>query len=141
MEDADVAVVCMGTSVETAREVASEMREKGIKAGVVGLRVIRPFPFMEIQEALKDVKAVAALDRSSPNGAPGMLFNEIAGALFNTDTKALLSGYVYGLGGRDLTKKHLADLYTELQANVDAGKVLTPLQQFIGVRGPKLQFL
>jgi len=141
MDDADVAVVCMGTSVETAREVALEMREKGIKAGVVGLRVVRPFPFMEIAKALEGIKAIAALDRSSPNGAAGMLFNEIAGALFNTDTKALLSGYVYGLGGRDLTKKQLTDLYTELQANVDAGKVLTPLQQFIGVRGPKLQFL
>jgi pyruvate ferredoxin oxidoreductase alpha subunit len=141
MDDADVAVVCMGTSVETAREVATEMRTKGIKAGVVGIRVIRPFPFEAIIEALKDVKAIAALDRSSPNGAPGMLFNEIAGALFNTDTKALLSGYVYGLGGRDLTKKHLTELYTELQANVDAGKVTTPLQQFIGVRGPKLAFL
>jgi pyruvate ferredoxin oxidoreductase alpha subunit len=70
-----------------------------------------------------------------------MLFNEIAGSLFNTDTKALLSGYVYGLGGRDLTKAHLTDLFTELQANVDAGKVTTPLQQFIGVRGPKLSFL
>jgi pyruvate ferredoxin oxidoreductase alpha subunit len=141
MDDADVCVVCMGTSVETAREVAKEMRVKGIKAGVVGIRVLRPIPFFEIIEALKDVKAIAALDRSSPNGAAGMLFNEIAGALFNTDTKALLSGYVYGLGGRDLTKKHLTDLYTELQANVDAGKVLTPLQQFIGVRGPKLAFL
>ncbi len=141
MDDADVAVVCMGTSVETAREVATEMREKGIKAGVVGLRVIRPFPFMEIKEALEGIKAIATLDRSSPNGAAGMLFNEIAGALFNSDTKALLSGYVYGLGGRDLTKKHLVDLYTELQGNVDAGKVTTPLQQFIGVRGPKLQFL
>jgi pyruvate ferredoxin oxidoreductase alpha subunit len=141
MDDADVCVVCMGTSVETAREVAKEMREKGIKAGVVGLRVIRPFPFFEIQEALKDVKAIAALDRSSPNGAPGMLFNELAGALYNTDSRALLSGYVYGLGGRDLTKKQLTDLYTELQANIDAGKILTPLQQFIGVRGPKLQFL
>jgi len=141
VDDADVVVVCMGTSVETAREVAKEMREKGIKAGVVGIRVVRPFPFFEIQEALKDVPAIAALDRSAPGGAPGMLFNEIAGCLFNTDTKALLSGYIYGLGGRDLTKKHLVDLFTELQANVDAGKVLTPLQQFIGVRGPKLQFL
>jgi len=141
IEDADVAVVCMGSSVETAREVAVEMREKGIKAGVVGLRVVRPFPFMEIAQALKEVKAIGALDRSSPNGAAGMLFNEIAGALYNTDTKALLSGYVYGLGGRDLRKSHLVDLYTELQANVDAGKVTTPLQQFIGVRGPKLAYL
>jgi pyruvate ferredoxin oxidoreductase alpha subunit len=141
MQDADVVVVCMGTSVETAREVATEMRKEGIKAGVVGIRVLRPFPFMQIAEALKGVKAIGALDRSSPNGAAGMLFNELAGALFNTDTKALLSGYVYGLGGRDLTKAHLRDLYKELQTNVDAGKVTTQLQQFIGVRGPKLAFL
>ncbi len=141
MDDADVAVICMGTSVETAREVATEMRAKGIKAGVVGIRVFRPFPFEQIKEALKGAKAIATLDRSSPNGAPGALFNEIAGALYNTDDRALLSGYVYGLGGRDLTKAHLTDLYNELQANVDAGKVTTPLQQFIGVRGPKLAFL
>ena len=141
MDDADVAVVCIGTSVETAREVALEMRDKGIKAGVVGVRVIRPFPFMAIADALKDVKAVGALDRSAPGGAAGMLFNEIAGSLFNTDSKMLLSGYIYGLGGRDLTKKHLVDLYNELQANADAGKVLTQQQQFIGVRGPKLAYL
>lgn len=141
MDDADVCVVCLGTSVETAREVAREMREQGIKAGVVGLRVIRPIPFFQLADALKGVKAIAALDRSSPNGAAGMLFNEIAGALFNTDTKALLSGYVYGLGGRDLTKAHLVSLFKELQANADAGKVTTQLQQFIGVRGPKLAFL
>jgi len=141
MDDADVCVVCMGTSVETAREVAGEMRAKGIKAGVIGIRVLRPTPFADIIDALKDVKAIAALDRSAPGGAPGMLFNELAGALYNTEDRALLSGYVYGLGGRDLTKKHLVDLYTELQVNVDAGKVTTPLQQFIGVRGPKLSFL
>ncbi len=141
MDDADVAVVCMGTSVETAREVAKEMREKGIKAGVVGIRVFRPFPFMAIAEALKGVKAVAALDRSAPGGTAGALFNEIAGSLFNSDSKIVLSGYIYGLGGRDLTKRHLVDLYTELQANADAGKVLTQQQQFIGVRGPKLAYL
>jgi len=141
MDDADVAVVCMGTSVETAREVAKEMRAKGIKAGVVGIRVFRPFPFKQVAEALKGTKAVGILDRSSPNGAAGALFNEIAAALYNEASRPLLSGYVYGLGGRDLTKVHLSDLYTELQANVDAGKVLTPLQQFIGVRGPKLSFL
>jgi len=141
MDDADVTVICMGTSVETAREVAKEMRVKGIKAGVVGIRVFRPFPFAEIKEALKNVKAIAVLDRSAPGGTPGAMFNEIAGALYNTDDRALLSGYIYGLGGRDLTKAHLVDLYTELQANVDAGKVTTPLQQFIGVRGPKLAFL
>lgn len=141
MEDAEVAVFCLGTSVETAREVATEMRAKGIKAGVVGLRVIRPFPFARIQEALKDIKAVAILDRSSPNGAAGAMFNEVSAAMYASDYNPLISGYIYGLGGRDLTKAHLVDLYNELQANVEAGKVTTQLQQFIGVRGPKLAYL
>jgi len=141
MDDADVAVICMGTSVETAREVALEMRAKGIKAGVVGIRVIRPFPFFAIQDALKDVKSIATLDRSAPGGTVGMLFNEMAGAMYNLETRPMLSGKIYGLGGRDLTKAHLVDLFTELQANVDTGKITTPLQQFIGVRGPKLSFL
>ena len=139
--DADVAIVAMGSAVETAREVAKDMRAEGIKAGVVGIRVFRPFPFAQIAETLKDIKSVAILDRSSPNGAAGALFNEISAALYNTDSKALLSGYIYGLGGRDLTKAHLVALYKELQANADAGKVTTQLQQFIGVRGPKLSFL
>ena len=141
MDDADVAVFCLGTSVETAREVATEMRAKGVKAGVVGLRVIRPFPFARVQEALKDVKAIAVLDRSSPNGAPGAMFNEVCAAMYSSDSSPLISGYVYGLGGRDLTKAHLVDLYNELETNVKAGKVTTQLQQFIGVRGPKLSFL
>ncbi len=141
MEDADVAVFCLGTSVETAREVAKEMRTKGVKAGVVGLRVIRPFPFTQVQAALKDVKAVAVLDRSSPNGAAGAMFNEVTTAMYNAENSPLISGYIYGLGGRDLTKVHLVDLYNELDTNVKAGKVTTPLQQFIGVRGPKLAYL
>jgi pyruvate ferredoxin oxidoreductase alpha subunit len=141
MDDADVAVFCLGTSVETAREVAGEMRSKGVKAGVIGLRVIRPFPFERVQEALKDVKAVAILDRSSPNGAPGAMYNEVCAAMYSSDSSPLISGYVYGLGGRDLTKAHLVDLYNELETNVKAGKVTTQLQQFIGVRGPKLSFL
>jgi len=141
IDDADVAVVCMGSAVETAREVAREMRDNGIKAGVVGIRVFRPFPFEEISKTLRNIKAVAALDRSAPGGAAGALFNEIAGSLINTDSKVILSGYIYGLGGRDLTKKHLVDLFEELQANAVAGKLLTKQQQFIGVRGPKLAFL
>jgi pyruvate ferredoxin oxidoreductase alpha subunit len=135
LDDADVAVVCMGTSVETAREVAAELRaEQGIKAGVIGIRVFRPWPFEQIAETLSGIKAIGALDRSSPNGTPGALFNELAGCMVNMENSGVLTGYVYGLGGRDLTKAHL-------QANADAGKPTTALQQFIGVRGPKLSFL
>lgn len=140
MDDAEVAVVCMGTSVETAEEVAKELRAQGIKAGVIGIRVIRPWPFEQIKEALKGVKAVAALDRSSPNGTFGMLYNELAGVLVNSGQQTVLTNYIYGLGGRDLTKVHLVSVFNELQANAESGKPTTPLQQFIGLRGPKLSF-
>ncbi len=140
MDDAEVAVVCMGTSVETAEEVSNELRAQGIKAGVVGIRVFRPFPLEQLASVLKDVKAIAALDRSSPHGAVGALFNELSGALFNTDCKAVMTNYIYGLGGRDLTKAHLVGIFNDLKANADAGKPTTPLQQYIGLRGPKLSF-
>ncbi|MBN2869358.1 MAG: 2-oxoacid:ferredoxin oxidoreductase subunit alpha [Campylobacterales bacterium] len=140
MEDAELAVVCMGTSVETAEEVSNELRAKGIKAGVIGIRVFRPWPLEQLAVVLKDVKAIAALDRSSPHGTVGTLYNEIAGSLFNTGTKAVLTNYIYGLGGRDLTKAHLVGIYEDLKANMDAGKPTTPLQQYIGLRGPKLSF-
>ena len=141
MEDAELAVICIGTSVETAIEVAGELRAQGMKAGVVGIRVLRPWPFEKLAELLKGCKAIAALDRSSPHGTVGMLYNEISGTLFNTDTKAVLTNYIYGLGGRDLTKAHLVNIYNDLKANMEAGKPTTPLQQYIGVRGPKLAFL
>lgn len=140
MEDAEIAVVCMGTSVETAEEVSNELRAQGIKAGVVGIRVFRPFPLERIAEVLKGCKAIAALDRSSPHGTVGALYNELSGALFNTDTKAVMTNYIYGLGGRDLTKAHLVGIFNDLKANADAGKPTTPLQQYIGLRGPKLSF-
>lgn len=140
MDDAEIAIVCMGTSVETAEEVSKELRTQGIKAGVVGIRVFRPFPLEQIAAALKNTKAIATLDRSSPNGTMGMLFNEISGALFNTDTNTVLTNYIYGLGGRDLTKSSLQSVYRNLQANAQAGHPTTPLQQFIGLRGPVLSF-
>ena len=53
---------------------------------------------------------------------------------------SLPSNYIYGLGGRDLTKAHLVGIFNDLKANMDAGKPTTPLQQYIGLRGPKLSF-
>ncbi|HEX5670673.1 MAG TPA: 2-oxoacid:ferredoxin oxidoreductase subunit alpha [Sulfuricurvum sp.] len=140
VDDAEMVVICMGTSVETAMEVVDELRAKGMKVGVVGIRVFRPWPLEQLAEVLKNVKAIGALDRSSPHGTVGMLYNEIAGTLFNTDTKAVLTNYIYGLGGRDLTKVHLVGIFNDLKANMDAGKPTTPLQQYIGLRGPKLSF-
>jgi len=141
MEDAEIAIVALGTTVESARAAAQIMRdEQGIKVGIVSPRVFRPFPKDLIVDALKDVKAVATMDRSSPGGALGMLFNEISGAMINCEKRPLLSNYIYGLGGRDMTIKDLKEIIAETKANADAGKLVTPTQQFSGLRGPKLSF-
>jgi pyruvate ferredoxin oxidoreductase alpha subunit len=141
MEDAEVAIVALGTTVETARITAEMMREEGIKAGVIAPRVFRPFPMEEIIEALGDVKAIACMDRSAPGGTVGMLYNEISGALINTDKRPVVTNYIYGLGGRDTTIEMLKDLFRELKTNADAGKIVSgKVQKFLGVRGPELTY-
>jgi len=140
MEDAEVAIVALGTTVETAAMVAKMMREEGIKAGVVSPRLIRPWPYEQLKKALANVKAIACLDRSSPNGALGMLYNEISATLYQNENRPVISNYIYGLGGRDFTIDHAKEIYRELDANAKEGKLTTPLQQFVGLRGPKLSF-
>ncbi len=141
MEDAEVAIVALGTTVETARLVAEQIRkEEGIKAGVVSPRCFRPFPFDNIREALKDVKAVACMDRSAPGGALGALFNEVAAALQAGGNSAIMTNYIYGLGGRDLTVESLKEIYRELDKNAKSGQRSGKIQQFVSLRGPKLEY-
>ncbi len=141
MEDAEVAIIALGTTIETAKMVAEEIRKsEGIKAGVVAPRCFRPFPFDDVRDALKDVKAIACMDRSSPAGALGALYNEVAGALYTSDKKPLMTNYIYGLGGRDLTVDAIKDIYRELDANAKSGKRTGKVQQFISLRGPKLEY-
>ena len=141
LDDADVAIVAMGTTVDTAMMVADQLRAEGKKVGVLGLRVIRPFPFEKLAAALSNVKSVCCMDRSAPGGAPGMLYNEVCGAMYNSANHPVVTGYIYGLGGRDMTVEYLKGIFADGEANADAGKPTTALQQFIGVRGPKLNFL
>jgi len=141
MDDAEIAIVALGSTVESAIKAANDLREsEGIKAGVVAPRVIRPFPFEEVKEVLSNVKAIATLDRSAPGGTFGALYNEISGAMYQSDNKPIINNYIYGLGGRDMTQNDLKEIFRDIKKNADAGKLTTPLQQFSGLRGPKLSF-
>jgi len=140
MEDADVCVIGLGTTVESARVAAKEMRDEGIKAGVVAIRCFRPFPYEEVREALKNVKSIAVTDRSSPGGAMGAFYNEVAAAMMTSQSRPLVTNYIYGLGGRDISIENLKDIIKEQQANADAGYITTDIQQFTNLRGPKLGF-
>jgi len=141
MEDAEIAIVALGSTVESAVQAARDLREnEGIKAGVVATRVIRPFPYEEVKETLKNVKAIATLDRSAPGGTLGMLYNEITASMYQGDSKPVINNYIYGLGGRDMTQNDIKEIFRDIKKNADAGKLVTPLQQFSGLRGPKLSF-
>lgn len=142
MDDAEVAIFALGTTAESARVAAKTARKNGIKAGVVSLKVFRPFPYALVGEALKHTKAVGIMDKSLPAGAMGALFNEVGAALYQVPDSAhpVLSNYIYGLGERDITQVDLVEIFKELDANAKAGKLTHPTQQFIGLRGPKMSF-
>lgn len=142
MEDAEVAIFALGTTAESARVAAKTARKNGIKAGVVSVKVFRPFPYALVGEALKRTKAVGIMDKSLPAGAMGALFNEVGVALYQVPDSArpVLSNYIYGLGERDITQVDLVEIFKELDSNAKAGKLTHATQQFIGLRGPKLSF-
>ncbi len=142
MEDAEVAIFAIGTTAESARVAAKAMRANGIKAGVVTIHVLRPFPYEQVGEALKNAKAVAIMDKSSPAGAMGAMFNEVSAAIYRaaTNNRPILSNYVYGLGERDLTQKDIKKVYSELAEDVKAGKLTHKSQQWICLRGKEMGF-
>lgn len=140
LDDADIALVLMGSAYETAQLAVDKAREEGIKVGLLMPRVFRPFPYNEVADKLKNVKVIAALDRSAPMGTVGALYNEVAGALMANGKNAIMTNYIYGLGGRDTTIDHILEVIKETNKNFEAGKRVTDLQGFINLRGPKLSF-
>jgi pyruvate ferredoxin oxidoreductase alpha subunit len=139
-KNADIAIVCLGSTFETAMLAIKQLKEEGINACVVAPRVFRPFPLEEIALALQNVKAVACMDRSAPGGTVGALYNEVAGALINSPKRPLVSNLIYGLGGRDMTVALLKDIFRTLNKEASEGKLAGKIQRFIGVRGPELSF-
>jgi len=115
MEDAEYVIVVIGSTAGNARHVARELRAEGVKAGVLKVRVFRPFPFAEIAEAIKGVKAVAVLDRSESFGAEGgPLFLEVRSALYDYDVRPAMVNYIYGLGGSDVRLELMRTVYNDL---------------------------
>ncbi|HAF26170.1 MAG TPA: pyruvate ferredoxin oxidoreductase [Lachnospiraceae bacterium] len=134
MEDAEVAIVLMGSSAGTAKAAVDELRNEGVKAGLIKVRVFRPFPGEEIAEALKDCKAVAVLDKSegfSANGGP--LFAETASVCINMEKRPKMIDIVYGLGGRDFTVKSAGSVFERLLDIVKTGQT-GPLYTHMGQR-------
>ena len=134
LDDAEIAVVCMNSTAGTTKDVVDSLREKGIKAGMLKIRVFRPFPAEEIANSLSHLKAVAVLDKAdSLNGAGGALFEDVVSGMYINGNNVKALSYVYGIGGRDTTTKEIEQVYTELQEIANLEKVENPYR-YIGLR-------
>jgi len=132
LDDADVAIVAMGSTAGTASVAVDQAREKGVKAGLLKLRMFRPFPGDEIAELVKAVGCVAVMDRSVSFGLRGgPLFNEVRS--FVNGGCPLLINYVYGLGGRDINATEIESILAELVKIKESGDP-GELYRYIGLR-------
>ena len=134
LEDAEIAFVILNSAAGTSKDVIDEFRNKGIKAGLLKPRLYRPFPYEEVGEALKHLKAVCVLDRADAFGASyGPLFTDIAASLYPYKERPILINKIYGLGGRDYLPEHAELVLNELAETAKTGKVKT-FKEYIGVR-------
>lgn len=135
LDDAEIAIVCMNSTAGTTKVVVDELRNKGIKAGLLKVRVYRPFPAEEISKALSNVKALAVLDRAdSLNACGGALFTDVTSGMFVNNVHIPTVNYIYGIGGRDTTAKDIEGVYNDLLEIVKTGNIDNPYRYF-GLKG------
>lgn len=124
MEDAERVVVVLSSTAGTAKAVVDQLRANGEKVGLLKPRVIRPFPAAEMVKALSGAKAVAVMDRAeafSTQGGP--IFTELRAAFYSAQTRPLMRGYIFGLGGRDTTTREIKKVFSDLSDDLRAGRV------------------
>ena len=116
------------------KEVVDELRQEGVKAGLLRLRTFRPFPVEEIKSTLSKIKAIAVMDKSiSFGGNGGAVFQEIRHALYDLEIQPYVINYIYGLGGRDTSPKEFRKIYEEL-AHIQKTDQIRKLVNYIGLR-------
>ncbi|TAN42863.1 MAG: pyruvate ferredoxin oxidoreductase [Nitrospirae bacterium] len=134
LEDAEIGIVVLNSAAGTTKDAIDIFRDKGIKAGLLKPRLFRPFPYEEVGEALKHLKAVCVLDRADAFGASyGPLFMEIASSLYQYGQRPLMMNKIYGLGGRDYMPDQAEYVLSDLVETAKSGKIKN-IREYIGVR-------
>ena len=134
LDDAEIAIVCMNSTAGTTKFVVDNLRQKGIKAGLLKIRVYRPFPGKEISNALSNLKAIAVLDKSdSLNAIGGALFEDVSSSMYVNNKNVPMCNYIYGIGGRDTTTTDIESVYNDLLEIVKNGKIENPYR-YLGLR-------
>lgn len=134
MEDAEYAVVMIGSAAGTTKDAVDALRERGEKVGLLKIRLYRPFPAEAIANALAGVKAAAIMDRAegyTNHGGP--LGADVMSALYRAKSQALAVNYIYGLGGRDVRVEDMEGVFATLKQiaeDGDAGETY----RYLGIR-------
>ena len=131
MDDAEVAVITIGSATGTARVAVDVLREEGKKVGLVKLRCFRPFPEKDLLAAIKNVQAIGVCDRAISFGATGPSYADVAGALYGRGP--LLKNFIIGLGGKDITIDTFRTLFDKLYADLAKGEVEEKVE-WVGIR-------
>lgn len=135
MEEAEVALIGMGSMMGTVRYMVDELRGEGVKAGMMKLRLFRPFPAEEIKKAVGETPALGVMEKCISFGAPASpLMEELMTAYYSDAEKPMMANYVVGLGGRDVSPDMIREAYMSLEKIRKTGKV-EKLSNHIGVRG------
>ena len=134
LEDAEIAIICLGSTAGTVKTVVNDLRAESVNAGLLRIRTFRPLPVEGIIKALKKVKAVAVMDRSmSFGGHGGPVFHEIRHVLYDAPTRPYVVDYIYGLGGRDTSPTQIRKIYKDLQKILQTQHIENPIQ-YVGLR-------
>ena len=113
-DDADYIIITLGSISGLCRETADILRNKGIKAGVLRLRYLRPFPADEISEAVKNAKAVAVLEKDISFGSEGTVFTNVNSALYSAGLSIPSYNFIGGLGGRNISMHDITDIFDKI---------------------------
>lgn len=110
MEDAEYALIGMGTLCSTAREVIDALRKEGKKVGLIKIKTYRPFPAEDIIKYTDKLKAAAVIDRDISLGQEGALYTDVKAAL-QGKTNLIVNSFIAGLGGRDIKIEHIRQAF------------------------------
>jgi pyruvate ferredoxin oxidoreductase alpha subunit len=134
LDDAEVAVVCVGSTAGTLKTVVDELRREGVKVGLLRLRTFRPLPVEVLRSALKSVKVIAVMDKSmSFGGNGGAVYHEVRHVLYDAQPHPEVVNYIYGLGGRDSSPRELRGIYEDLLRILRSGTVDKQIN-YLGLR-------
>ncbi|MCX6765925.1 MAG: pyruvate ferredoxin oxidoreductase [Candidatus Moranbacteria bacterium] len=132
---ADYVIVAAGSTAGTIKVAADNLRSQGIKAGLVKIKLFRPFPYKEIARVIKNAKGIAVLDRALSPGTHPPIYQEVLNSMYQVssinknksyfihDTKYFIQSYVYGLGGREIFQKDIEEVFEDLADGDKAGEI------------------